>query len=48
MNNKKNSYKIYFPDYLLDISTVAECFKDYGSDPRNYILSSLSPAHVKY
>ncbi|MEG1546421.1 MAG: AAA family ATPase, partial [Bacteroides sp.] len=31
------------PDYLLDISSLAECFKDYGSHPANYNLSKLVP-----
>lgn len=25
------------PDYLIDISSLAECFKEYGSHPLNYI-----------
>ena len=31
------------PDYLLDISTLAECYKPYGAHPLNYILSKLTP-----
>lgn len=31
------------PDFLLDISTIAECFKDYGHHPLNYFMSRLSP-----
>lgn len=31
------------PDYLIDISSLAECFKDYGSHPANYNLSKLMP-----
>lgn len=31
------------PDYLLDISSLAECYKDYGSHPANYFLSRLVP-----
>lgn len=27
------------PDYLIDISALAECFKDYGHHPLNYILA---------
>lgn len=29
------------PDYLIDISALAECFRPYGSHPLNYILSRL-------
>ncbi len=29
------------PEYLLDISTLAECFKPYGSHPLNYSLARL-------
>ncbi len=29
------------PDYLIDISTLAECFKDYGHHPANYLLGRL-------
>lgn len=31
------------PDYLIDISSLAECFKDYGNHPGNYILGKLVP-----
>ena len=31
------------PDFLLDISTLAECFKDYGAHPLNYFMAKLSP-----
>ncbi len=31
------------PDYLIDISSLAECFRDYGSHPVNYIFSKLVP-----
>lgn len=27
------------PDYLVDISTLAECFRDYGHHPMNYIYA---------
>lgn len=31
------------PDYLVDISSLAECFRDYGNHPGNYNLSRLVP-----
>lgn len=31
------------PDYLIDISSLAECYKEYGSHPANYLLSRLVP-----
>ncbi len=35
---------IYEPDYLLDISAIARCWKEYGHHPCNYLLEKLSPA----
>jgi len=37
----KAEFIIFEPDYLLDISVLAECFKPYGSHPLNYFLSRL-------
>ncbi|MDR2683105.1 MAG: AAA family ATPase [Dysgonamonadaceae bacterium] len=34
-------FLIFEPDYLLDISLLAECFKPYGSHPLNYSLARL-------
>lgn len=31
------------PDYLIDISSLAECFRDYGHHPANYALARLQP-----
>lgn len=31
------------PDYLIDISSLAECFREFGSHPGNYFLSRLQP-----
>lgn len=37
------SFIVLEPDYLLDISSLAKCYKDYGSHPANYFLSRLVP-----
>lgn len=31
------------PDFLMDVSAVAECFKDFGADPRLYLLKKYLP-----
>lgn len=36
-------YFVIEPDYLIDISTLAECYRPYGAHPLNYILGKLSP-----
>lgn len=37
------SFIVLEPDYLIDISSLAECYRDYGSHPANYFLSRLVP-----
>lgn len=37
------SFIVLEPDYLIDISSLAECYRDYGSHPANYLLSRLVP-----
>lgn len=35
---------IYEPDYLMDISSIAACWKEYGHQPYNNLLRKLMPA----
>lgn len=36
------------PDFLIDISTIASCFKSYGRSPLNYIVKRLgAPANTQ-
>ena len=37
------SFIVLEPDYLIDISSLAECFLDYGHHPGNYFLSRMQP-----
>ena len=37
------SFIVLEPDYLIDISSLAECFKEYGHHPLNYVLARLQP-----
>lgn len=37
------SFIVLEPDYLIDISSLAECYKDYGSHPANYLMNRLVP-----
>lgn len=37
------SFIVLEPDYLIDISSLAECYRDYGHHPANYVVSRLQP-----
>ena len=37
------SFIVLEPDYLVDISSLAECYKEYGKHPLNYIRSKFEP-----
>ena len=34
---------VYQPDFLMDISSVANCFEDYGATPYAYLVNMLAP-----
>ncbi|MGL4851859.1 MAG: DEAD/DEAH box helicase [Phocaeicola sp.] len=36
------AFLVLEPDYLIDISSLAECYKDYGHHPANYLMSRFS------
>lgn len=38
------SFIVLEPDYLLDISSLAECSCDFGSHPANYLWKRLTPS----
>lgn len=35
---------IYEPDYLIDVSAIANCFEAYGCTPLTYLLNKIKPA----
>lgn len=37
------SFIVLDPDYLMDISSLAECFREYGNHPANYFMNRLMP-----
>lgn len=37
-------FTIVEPDYLLDISSLARCFTDYGHHPLSYLVNRMSPS----
>lgn len=39
---------VVHPDYLLDISTLSACFREYGHHPLNYFLNRLQPRTSTY
>lgn len=39
--NIKAEFIVFEPDYLIDISSLAECFRPFGNHPLNYTLSRL-------
>lgn len=48
-NIYQTEFIIFEPDYLMDISSLAECFKVYGNHPLNYLLSRICPIdNTKY
>ncbi|MDR0546561.1 MAG: AAA family ATPase [Dysgonamonadaceae bacterium] len=40
-NVLQSEFIIFEPDYLVDISSLSECFKPYGAHPLNYTLARM-------
>ncbi len=36
---------VILPDYLMDVTAVASCFKNYGTEPNLYLLNKIKPFH---
>ena len=36
------------PDYLIDISSLAECVQNYGSHPLNYLVNKFKPREISH
>lgn len=32
------------PDYLVDVTSIANCFEDYGNSPLNHLINRISPS----
>lgn len=37
---------IFEPDYLIDISSIAACFTEYGNSAVNYLINKIKPAVI--
>jgi len=45
-NTYESEFLIVEPDYLIDTSSLAECFRPYGNHFLNYTLSRLQPKEI--
>jgi len=45
-NLYETEFLIFEPDYLIDTSSLAECFRPYGNHFLNYTLSRLQPKEI--
>lgn len=39
---------VVHPDYLIDISSLAVCFREYGHHPLNYFINKIRPKANTY
>lgn len=37
---------IYEPDFLIDISSIASCFTEYGNNALNYLVNKIKPSEI--